>query len=81
MMPIVRSILLLFFVFATLPGVAQAENWLKGRVYENHGGTKKLSVGAQIWIVHIGNPYTTGSDGAYQVLVPDAIRFGQTIEI
>ena len=75
------SIIVSLFMLTTLGGLAHGENLLKGRVYENHGDTKKLAIGAQIWIVHIGNPYTTGPDGAYQVLVPDAIRFGQTIEL
>jgi len=48
-------------------------------VLENHAGTKKLAVGAQVWIVNVGNPYMTQSDGGYRVLVPDAYQIGQTI--
>lgn len=78
-MHIVCSITLLFFVLTKLTGFAHAENWLQGQVLENHGGTKKPAVGAQVWIVNVGNPYMTQVDGGYRVLVPDACRIGQTI--
>ena len=60
---------------------ARAENLLRGQVLENYGGTKTPAAGAQVWIVNVGNPYLTGSDGGYRVLVPDAYRIGQTITL
>lgn len=71
----------LFLMLTLSGGFAHAENWLQGQVLEHHGGTKKPAVGAQIWIVNVGNPYMTQSDGGYRVLVPDAIRVGQTIAL
>jgi hypothetical protein len=47
-------ILAVFFLIPARPGYA--ENWLQGQVLENHGGAKKPAVGAQIWIVNVGNP-------------------------
>ncbi|HMS83270.1 MAG TPA: hypothetical protein PKD12_06440 [Nitrospira sp.] len=75
------SLMVLFLMLTLSGGFVHAENWLQGQVLEHHGGTKKPAVGAQIWIVivNVGNPYMTQSDGAYRVLVPDAIRVGQTI--
>lgn len=73
------SVTLLFSILMSLAELARAENWLQGQILENHGDTKKPAVGAQIWIVNVGNPYMTQSDGGYRVLVPDAYRVGQTI--
>lgn len=77
-----RTSLIVLVLMFTLPGeFARAERWLQGQVLEHHSGTKKPAAGAQIWIVNIGNPYMTQSDGGYRVLVPDAIRIGQTIAL
>lgn len=80
-MHIVSSITLLILLFMNPAGFAHAENWLQGQVLENHGGTKKPAAGAQVWIVNVGNPYLTTSDGGYRVLVPDAYRIGQSIKL
>ncbi len=73
------SLALLLLTLMNSVGPARAEQWLQGQVLENHAGIKKPSVRAQIWIVNVGNPYLTQSDGGYRVLVPDAYRVGQTI--
>ena len=75
------SFLVLFLMLMMSGGFARAENWLQGQVLEHHGGTKKPAAGAQIWIVNVGNPYLTQFDGGYRVLVPDAIRIGQTLAL
>lgn len=75
------ALFVLFLILTMSEGFARAENWLQGQVLEHHGGAKKPAVGAQIWIVNVGNPYMTQSDGGYRVLVPDAIRIGQTIAL
>lgn len=75
------SLMVLFLMLTLSGGFAYAENWLQGQVLEHHGSTTKPAVGAQIWIVNVGNPYMTQSDGGYRVLVPDAIRVGQTIAL
>jgi tetratricopeptide (TPR) repeat protein len=75
------SLLVIFLMLMMSGGFARAENWLQGQVLEQHGGTKRPATGAQIWIVNVGNPYLTQSDGGYRVLVPDAIRIGQTIAL
>lgn len=75
------SLMVLFLMLTLSGGFAHAENWLQGQVLEHHGSTTKPAVGAQIWIVNVGNPYMTQSDGGYRVLVPDAIRVGQTIAL
>ncbi|MDF0664497.1 MAG: tetratricopeptide repeat protein [Nitrospira sp.] len=72
-------IVVLTLVLLSLEGFARAENWLQGQVFENHGNTKKPALGAQVWIVNVGNPFFTKLDGGYRVLVPDAYRVGQTI--
>lgn len=73
------SLALLLLTLMNSVGPVRAEQWLQGQVLENHAGIKKPSVGAQIWIVNVGNPYLTQSDGGYRELVPDAYRVGQTI--
>ena len=75
------SLIVLALMFMMSGGFARAENWLQGQVLEQQGSTKKPAAGAQIWIVNVGNPYLTQSDGGYRVLVPDAIRIGQTIAL
>lgn len=75
------SLIVLFLIFLLLAGFARAENWLQGQVLENHGNSTRPAAGAQIWIVNVGNPYLTQFDGGYRVLVPDAIRVGQTIAL
>jgi tetratricopeptide (TPR) repeat protein len=78
----IRTSLIVLFLMLLMSGdFARAENWLQGQVLEQHGSTKKPAVGAQIWIVNVGNPYMTQSDGGYRVLVPDAIRIGQTLAL
>jgi hypothetical protein len=75
----VTSIVILLLILMNAVGLARAEQWLQGQVLENHAGIKKPAVGAQIWIVNVGNPYMTKLDGGYRVLVPDDYRVGQTI--
>ncbi len=75
----VTGITVLLLTFMNSVELARAEQWLQGQVLENHGGTTKPAANAQIWIVNVGNPYMTQSDGGYRVLVPDAYRIGQTI--
>lgn len=75
------SLLVLALMLPMSVGSAHAENWLQGQVLEQHGGTKRPATGAQVWIVNVGNPYLTQADGGYRVLVPDAIRIGQTIAL
>ncbi|HRI37169.1 MAG TPA: hypothetical protein PLO50_01305 [Nitrospira sp.] len=75
------SLIVLVLILLTSIESARAENWLQGQVLEQHGDTKRPATGAQIWIVNVGNPYLTQSDGGYRVLVPDAIRIGQTIAL
>ncbi|MBK8277795.1 MAG: hypothetical protein IPK92_18800 [Nitrospira sp.] len=62
-------------------GFASAARLLQGQVLESHGGTTKPAANAQVWIVHVGNPYTTGLDGSYRVLVPEAIQIHQEITL
>ena len=62
-------------------GFASAARLLQGQVLESHGGTTKPAANAQVWIVNVGNPYTTGSDGGYRVLVPEAIQIHQEITL
>lgn len=76
---VIRIWAALILALIGLEGLARGESWLQGQVLENHGGIKRPAAGAQVWIVNVGNPYTTLSDGGYRVLVPDAIRVGQTI--
>ncbi|MBX3324483.1 MAG: hypothetical protein U0223_11395 [Nitrospira sp.] len=75
------SLIVLVLTLTIPAGFARAENWLQGQVLEQYGGMKRPATGAQIWIVNVGNPYLTQSDGGYRVLVPDAIRIGQTIAL
>ncbi|MBS0156768.1 MAG: hypothetical protein JSS38_19455, partial [Nitrospira sp.] len=75
------SLIVLVLMLLMSGGFARAENWLQGQVLEQYGGTKRPATGAQVWIVNVGNPYLTQSDGGYRVLVPDAIRIGQTIAL
>jgi hypothetical protein len=56
------SLIVLFLMLTLSGGFARAENWLQGQVLEHHDGTKKPAVGAQIWIVNVGNPYMTHSN-------------------
>ena len=79
-MRVVRFWIALLVITGLNPeGFARGERWLQGQVLENHGGTKRPAPGAQVWIVNVGNPYTTPPDGGYRVFVPDAIRDGQKI--
>ncbi|MBS0165670.1 MAG: hypothetical protein JSR29_06305 [Nitrospira sp.] len=75
------SLIVLVLMLLMSGGFARAENWLQGQVLEQYGDTKRPATGAQVWIVNVGNPYLTQSDGGYRVLVPDAIRIGQTIAL
>lgn len=80
-MPTSTSLIALVLTLLMPCGFAHGENWLQGQVLEHHGNSNKPAAGAQIWIVNVGNPYLTQSDGGYRVLVPDAIRIGQTIAL
>lgn len=75
------SLMVLVLMLVISVELARAETWLQGQVLEQQGGSKRPAIGAQVWIVNVGNPYLTQSDGDYRVLVPDAIRIGQTIAL
>jgi tetratricopeptide (TPR) repeat protein len=55
---------------------------LTGQVFQaERTAGNKLAAGAAVWIVGVGNVYTTGPDGEYRLFIPDAIQFGQTIRL
>jgi tetratricopeptide (TPR) repeat protein len=78
-----RRVWLIALIFAVIEpaGFASAARLLQGQVLESHGGTTKPAANAHVWIVNVGNPYTTGPDGGYRVLVPDAIQIHQEITL
>lgn len=80
---ILRRVWIVTVIFALVEpvGLASAARLLQGQVLENHDGTTRPAANAQVWIVNVGNPYTTQDDGGYRVLVPDAIRVNQEITL
>ncbi len=77
----------LVFLFVSLSLIAPTDvlaeqRYLSGQVlHKQDTGRDKPIKGAVISIVKVGNPYATGEDGVYRVVVPDAIQPGETIKL